>query len=199
MWCLCFWIAQQHSTLPQRFYYLLVRHCENTIVWDNISSSLTYQAGSILTVAHVSIWNTICFPFTSAEYFAYAPRFRGVSEYTTASPLSSSSSVPLVLCTLYTRRWFLECWFVPRPLMHFHSKWSLAPQLLQVFPYAGHISFLGAWRQPQYRHSHLSRRPWLTTCTWSCTSSSTVLCDMADSAALQTSHLHTRPRKVCGS
>ena len=56
------------------------------------------------------------------------------------------------------------------------------------FPYAGHISFSGAWRLPQYRHSRLSKRPWFTTCTCSHASSSTTdLCDMADSAALQTS------------
>ena len=117
-----------------------------------VSSIRHFPSGFIIVLFHivrtptVLIWNASCFPFTSIRHFAYAPRFRGLSEYTQASPLSSSSSGPLLSLMLYTCCWcwFLGCWFVPCPFMHFRSKLSLAQQWLQVCPYAGHISFLGA-------------------------------------------------------
>ena len=44
------------------------------------TTSLAHLTGNILTVAPVSICNTSCFPFTNIRHFAYAPRFRGVSD-----------------------------------------------------------------------------------------------------------------------
>ena len=126
-------------TLPQRFYHRLVPYCGNAIVWDNITGVSGWQyidCGTCRFVIRAS-----CFPFTSILPFVYAPCFCGVNEYTQASPLSSFSSGQLLSRMLYTHRWcwFLDCWFVRRPFMHFRSKLSLAPQLLLVFPYAGHI------------------------------------------------------------